>query len=109
MILWTGWGILVVVIFVLCFFGIGIATMAIFNDVSYYDTHGWPKLAAFFISGTIVWVFGTYLNKPKAKIDKETGQEVLTRPNHALSFIRMEYWGPILYILGVINYFVRYL
>jgi hypothetical protein len=29
------------------------------------------------------------------RVDKQTGQSVIEKPNHHLMFIKMEYWGPI--------------
>ena len=79
-----------------------------FADDSYYQAHGWPKLVAFFIAATMIWPLGIYLNRREGKvlIEKATGKEVLIKPNHSFFFIRLDYWGPILLVLGVIFLFV---
>jgi len=41
-----------------------------------------------------------------AMAEKGTGREVLLKPSHSFFFIRMEYWGPMLFALGVIFLFV---
>ncbi len=35
-------------------------------------------------------------------VDKQTGQEVMIRPNHSLFFIKMQYWAFIIGGLGLI-------
>lgn len=51
---------------------------------------------------------GAYLNRKQGKvmIEKETGREVILKPDHSFFFIRMEYWGPLLLALGVVFLFV---
>ena len=108
MIIWSGLGFLVALITFLFLLVAEYASESLFGDASYFQNHGWPKLMAFFISGVLVWLLGSYLNNKQGKvmIEKETGQEFFMKPNHSLFFIRMEYWGPILLILGIIALFV---
>jgi hypothetical protein len=109
MIIWSGLGFLVAVIAFVSMIFAEYTTESLFQDDSYYQTHGWPKLLAFWIAGVTVWFLGNHLNqKPgQVMIDKETGTEVLMKPNHALFFIKLEYWGPILFILGILFLFVK--
>ena len=108
MVIWSGLGFLVAVITFLLLLTAEYLTESLLQDESYYQTHGWPKLLAFFIAGAVVWALGRYLNRRQGKvmIEKETGKEVLINPNHSLFFIRMEYWGPILLVLGIFFFFV---
>ena len=103
MIIWSGFGFLVAVITFLLLLSAEYVTEVLFRDDSYYQAHGWPKLLAFFLAGVVIWPLGTYLNrKPrKVMIEKDTGKEV-SMPSHSFFFIRMEYWGPILFALGII-------
>jgi hypothetical protein len=108
MIIWSGLGFLVAVITFLFLLSAEYVTESLFGDESYYQDHGWPKLAAFFLAGAVVWSLGAYLNRRQGKVmvEKETGKEVLIKPNHSFFFVRMEYWGPILFALGIIFLFV---
>jgi hypothetical protein len=108
MIIWNGLGFLVGVITFLLLLLSEYATESLFHDESYYQSHGWPKLLAFFLAGAVVWPLGAYLNRRQGKVlvEKETGKEVLIKPNHSFFFIRMEHWGPILVALGIILLFV---
>lgn len=103
MIIWSRLGFLVAVITFLLLLIAEYVTEALFRDESYYQDHGWPKLLAFFLAGVVIWPLGTYLNrKPrKVMIEKETGKEV-SMSDHSFFFIRMEYWSPILFALGII-------
>ena len=108
MVIWSGLGFLVAVVTFLLLLAAEYVTESLFRDESYYQAHGWPKLLAFFLAGAVVWPLGMYLNRRQGKvmIEKETGKEVLIKPDHSFFFIRMEYWGPILFALGVIFFFV---
>ena len=109
MIIWNGMGFLVAVIGFGCLLATEFITEAAYKDDRYYQMHGWPKLAAFLVAGVIVWFLGRYLNSKGARrlIDPETNQEVWLKRNHSFFFIRMEYWGPIFVVLGVVFYFVK--
>ncbi len=108
MVIWSGLGFLVAAITFLLLLIAECVTESLFRDESYYQAHGWPKLLAFFLAGAVIWPLGVYLNRKQGKvmIEKETGKEVLIKPNHSFFFIRMEYWGPILFALGIIFLFV---
>jgi hypothetical protein len=109
MFIWSGAGFIVAVITFLMLLLTEISVEAVFNDESYYQAHGWPKLVAFFVSGWLVLLIGRYLNKREGRvlIEKETGKEVTLKPNHSLFFINVEYWGYILFGLGIIFLFVK--
>ena len=108
MVIWSGLGFLVAAITFLLLLIAEYVTESAFRDESYYQAHGWPKLLAFFLAGAVISPLGAYLNRKQGKvmIEKETGKEVLIKPNHSFLFIRMEYWGPILFALGIIFLFV---
>jgi hypothetical protein len=108
MVIWSGLGFLVAVVAFLLLLLAEYGTEALSGDDSYYQAHGWPKLLALWLAGAVIWLLGAYLNRKQGKvmIEKETGREVLLKPDHSFFFIRMEYWGPILLALGVIFFFV---
>jgi hypothetical protein len=107
-IIWKGWGILVVVITFLVLMGTELAVGAIFGNPHYYQAHSWPKGVAFLLAALAVYFLGCYLsNRPgRVVIDKVTGQELVLRRSHALFFIPMEYWGYILAVIGLVLFFV---
>lgn len=108
MIIWNGLGFLVAIITFLLLLLTEYITELLFRDESYYQAHAWPKLLALSLAGAVIGPLGMYLNRKQGKvmIEKETGKEVLIKPDHTFFFIRMEYWGPILFILGVIFLFI---
>lgn len=109
MIIWQGAGFIVVVVSVLMLVLTELSVEALFKDETYYQRYGWPKLIALFIAGWTVLLIGKYLNKKEGKvlIEKETGKEIVFKAEHTLFFINVEYWSYILFISGVIFYFVR--
>ena len=105
MIIWRGLGFLVAVIGFLSLLLTQHAVDSVSGIKDYYQTHGWPKLAALSIAGAMVWFLGRHLNnRPTSRtlIDKATGEELQIKPHHSFFFIGMEYWGPILVVLGII-------
>jgi hypothetical protein len=109
MIIWKGWGILVIVITaaVMIMFQamVGIA----FGNPQFYRTHDWPKAVALLLAAVAVYFAGSFFNgKPgRVMVDKATGQEITCRRVHSLFFIPMEYWGFILAAIGIILLFVH--
>ena len=100
MLIWSGWGILVLIItFIVAFFMDGISkSTGINSDLTF-------ALGLIF-SGLICWFLGKRLNRPSDKIyiNKETGEEVREKNGkHRLFFIKMEYWAPVLIFFGIIG------
>jgi hypothetical protein len=114
MIVWSGWGILVAVVAVVSFLVTGFVINAAMQNDQYYETHGWPKLVAFAfaVAALIVWPLGRAFNRPRPDrglLDPRTGEPAVMTPGggHTLFFIPMEYWAPILLVLGVVFLFVK--
>jgi hypothetical protein len=109
MIIWSGLGFLVAVITFVCLLLTEFATESAFRDDGYYQAHGWPKLVGFIAAALIVWPLGRYLNSKKGRVlvDPDTGKQVVFKQGHMLFFIPLEYWGPILVVLGIIFLFVK--
>jgi FtsH-binding integral membrane protein len=108
MIIWSGWGVLVAIIVFVSSLIMEILVESIQGSSSFYQQQNWPMTLALVISGVICWFLGKQLNKPSDRVllDKETGEEVkLSGARHKLFFIKMEYWGLILIIIGIINLF----
>src|SRR6266498_5431113 len=108
MIIWSGFGFLVVVFAFACSLIMSVLSNELFGS-GYYQTHAWPLALAIAIAGALTWLVGNALNQRRGKvmIEKDTGREVLLRPNHSLFFIRMHYWGPILIALAFASLFFR--
>ncbi len=108
MIIWSGLGFLVFVIAFTCSLAMEVFTRALFDN-EYYQTQAWPLALALMVAGALSWLIGNALNRRQSKvmIEKDTGREVLLRPNHSLFFIRMHYWGPILIALAFASLFFR--
>lgn len=108
-IIWKGRGGLVILIAIGAFLAMNAVTVSVYHDNDYFELHRWPKVAALWLAGLVSYLIGTYLNSRNARvlIDKRTGHEVVLRPDHSLFFVRMEYWGAILFVLGVVIALMR--
>jgi hypothetical protein len=102
-IIWKGAGVLVILISIVSCLLVNIITSAVFHQNNYFQAFIWPKVAALWIIGASCWFLGRYFNgKPgRTLIDRATGQEVYEKPYHHLMFIKMEYWGPIFFTIGL--------
>lgn len=99
MIIWKGYGFLVFIVTLICIILFG----TIFNKAGVNDDYG--AGVGLIVAGIISWVLGKKFNNPEKSqvfIEKGTGREVIHRPGHSLFFIKMEYWGIILPILGMV-------
>ena len=108
MIIWTGLGFLVALVGLGCLFLTETITRVVFDE-SYYQVHGWPKLAGFLVAALFVYVIGLLLDRQSVRvlIDKATGQEVVLKKMHSLFFIPVSYWPYIFVALGVVFLFVK--
>jgi hypothetical protein len=97
MIIWSGYGILIPLIVIICGI-VGGAPFARFdNELLLFG----PGLI---LSAIVCWFLGGYLVRTRTRelADPQTGQRVFIRPGTSLFFIPMRAWGPILGILGVV-------
>src|SRR5438105_3149025 len=99
MIIWKGYGFLVLVIAL----AIGAVFSLIFSGIGFTEDLGAAVGAV--ISGVTIWFVGLRFNAPeKARvlIDKQTGQEFTVKPVHSLFFIKMQYWAFIVGGIGLV-------
>jgi hypothetical protein len=112
MIIWSGWGFLVAVIGIGCFFVTQLVVNSAMQNDQYYQANGWPKLVAFVVAAIIIWPIGRAFNRKRPErelVDANTGERVVLSSGggHSLFFIPMEYWAAIFLVLGVIFLFVK--
>jgi len=103
MIIWKGWGFLVVVITFLIVLAAELISEDLTHNESYYQEHSLLALALL-IAGIVNGALGKWLNSRKTKtvINNYSRKEIVVPNNHALLFIPMEYWGIILIVAAVI-------
>lgn len=106
---WRGFGFLVPVVAFACLLFTQVLTNAAFADAHYYQSHDWPKLIGVPIAAIALWFLGNFLNSKPSRvlIDPATGEQVLLKNNHAMFFIPIQYWGPILFVIGLFTVFDR--
>jgi len=96
MIVWSGRGFLSVLVLILSFmFLVAIVP----RDQSEY-----VFTLSFFTAGLFSWFMGKKWNEQEGRIfiDKTTGQEINFKPNHSLFWIKMQYWGIIFGVIGLL-------
>ena len=103
LIIWRGAGAAVILFAILAALVTNIVTSSWFNQNNYFQNHAWAQMVALWFAGAGCWFLGRYLNgKPgRVLVDKATGQEVTIKPDHSLFFIKLEYWAPILLVIGI--------
>ena len=96
MIIWSGRGILIVLIFFLTL----IACLQLIPNE--FDNYAF--VIACYMAGIFSWYFGNKWNQKSTRtfIDEKTGERFAIRNNHTLFWIKMQYWGIIL--LGFATY-----
>ncbi|MDC0114890.1 hypothetical protein OAH83_01285 [Methylophilaceae bacterium] len=91
MIIWTGWGILSVVI--------GITPVLLLDpDISTSKEMG----LAYILVGIANWYLGKYFNdkeKEQILLDEKTGKRVKLKKEHTIFFMKMEYFS-VFYLIG---------
>lgn len=109
MIIFQGWGLLVVIIAGLAMGLSQIITGSLVGDPNYFVKHNWPFGVGLLLASIAIYCLGRYLNSRPGKvmIDKATGREFVLRQRHTLFFIPMQYWAIILALLGVAFFFIQ--
>ena len=101
LLIWKGWGIVVLVIAVV-WLAIGIAI----GDALHADKSmaGALMSIALVPAGAICWFVGKRLNArpPRVLVDPKTGGQVMLRRENTFFFVSVELWGPILIVIGIL-------
>ncbi|AIY42124.1 hypothetical protein LT85_2966 [Collimonas arenae] len=87
-----------------------IAALIVVLTTTVFDKIGLPvafgAALGMFISAAAIWQVGNKFNSPlknRILIDKQSGAEVVLKPDHSLFFIKMQYWA---FIAGAIGLFM---
>jgi hypothetical protein len=99
--LFTGWGPLVVVVFIIITFGAQALFARLTGEGRYFLHHPLVGLLTFALAGTVVWFVGKYMNrKPLEVIELDQhGRKLVPKARHTIWYIPAEYWGPLLFVL----------
>ena len=102
MIIWKGWGILALIIAIVCSVLMQFACDALFGS-GYYRNSSWAMPLAFLLASGIIFFVGTKLNNKLGRvvIDKETNQEYELKSTHSLFWIPLQYWSAVTALLAV--------
>ena len=106
MIVWRGWGILVLVISFACALS-GELIAKSFGGDDYWDTHRYPLSAALLVASGLIWVADFYLYRNPGRMlrDEQTGERVLFKRTHDLFYIRMKWWSLVCVAGAVVHFF----
>ena len=98
--IWSRWGILVVLYGLAGLFIGGVIGQAMGLGARQLIPIGICELLA----AVAVWFTGVRLNRDPGRtlLDPKTGREVVLRRRHTLFWIPMQYWAPVLGLIGVI-------
>jgi len=101
-IVWKGWGILAILVPIVFMFIVDLATNVMFGD-GFYRESNWTLSLVLILSALSIYFIGIKLNNKIGQkvIDKETGEEIELKSIHSLFWIPLQYWGFIMFILGI--------
>lgn len=96
MIVWSGKGFLSILVLILT-----VVLMAMMLPKGQSDL---ALGLSFLVTAVFSWFMGKKWNGAEGKtmIDKASGQEVLIKPHHSLFWIKLQYWGIIFGIIGIL-------
>lgn len=109
MIIWSGLGFVVPIAIFCSLFAVEVSVEAFFDDASYYQTHGWPKLMGCCIAAAIIWVISLFIIKGRGKrtlVDPDTNEQFRVDTGGTFFFISIKWWPLITLILGIVLLFV---
>lgn len=110
MIIWKGWGILVIPIALLgILLSSLVSSLFVSGDVLKSSAGNIIIGIGFLLSAIGIWFIGKWFHSRSQRImiDRETGKEYNMGRTHSLFFIRMEYWSIVAVILGIAIFFTK--
>jgi hypothetical protein len=97
---WAGKGWFVPAITFASCLAMEVAVRAVYRDNAYYQTHGWPILAALFLAAFLVQIVSRGWVHSRELRDVKTGELVVLRP-HSFLFVPVRFWPTLLCLLGI--------
>ena len=99
--IFTGWGPVVLVVFLLITFGAQSLFTRLTGEGRYFLQHRLVGLLIFAFAGIVVWFLGRFMNRKPLEVMEldQHGRKLVAKARHTIWFIRAEYWGPILFLL----------
>lgn len=96
MIIWSGRGFVAVLALIIAF------VLSLFLVPGHLADLG--LALTFLAAGAFTGYFGKQWNEKKGRIviDKETGQEIELKSKHTLFWIKMQYWGYVFIVIGLL-------
>ncbi len=106
MIIWQGYGILVIV-----FTGVGLLVGQTIGGATGLPTGYWIALG-FFIAGVMTWIVGKRLGRAaqasaRKLVDPKTGEHVEVRTKHTLIFVPMAFWSYPLLLGALLSIYIE--
>ncbi|MCP2259007.1 hypothetical protein LX15_002706 [Streptoalloteichus tenebrarius] len=92
MLVWRGWGILVLVLGAVCGGGGTAIGVALGGATDHANLGTAVGLA---LAGVAIWFLGKHLNRPVPGYHPQTGQPVTYRNQHQFFFVPMQFFGPV--------------
>lgn len=110
MLIWRGYGIVVVVFAVVGLVVGKIGAESLWGAPIPVDKRQWSELIGMCLAAALVYGLHLLLQRasePRAVIDKKTGREMVLVTKHDLFFIPVKYWPFILLALGLVFFFEK--
>ena len=99
--IYTGWGVLGLILFLCVMFASLELGTKLFGVSNPFQAHPAFGLGTFALGGLLVWCLGRWMNRRPLEVEelRETGRVTVLKPRHTIFFVRLEYWGPIFFVL----------
>jgi hypothetical protein len=99
-VVWNGLGCLVIPIAI-------IGAVALASIADFEPNVRWPRMIAVLGTALAVYGLGLILNRPKVVGDDGWGNKVTVREDHSLYWIPVQYWAPIILVVGTLIVFFK--
>ncbi len=106
MLIWSGWGILVVPVTLLVGGGVTVLLGALLNAAGLDRMAGLALVAGLLAAAAANWWVGQWLNGRPGRVllDQATGEQVVLRRRHSLFFIPVRWWAVPLAVAAAIAF-----
>ena len=103
--LFTGWGPIVLVVFIVITFGAQRLFWSWTGEGRYFSQHPFIGLLIFAFAAVVVWFLGKYMNRKPLEVMEldQHGRKLVAKAPHTMWFIPAEYWGPILSVVFTLS------